>query len=173
MKLDLHDGNIDTLKSVYFAYFHSIMKCGIIFVDNSSDSKKTFTLQKKIVRLMAGVKPRNSCTSLFKSLEILALPCEYIFSLINFTVNNQEHFQTNSAIHSANTRNKNQLCRPTVNLCFQKCAYYAVIKIVNSLPSSLTSLANKKAQFEVAFKRYLITHSFYSVDEFLMFTNKS
>jgi hypothetical protein len=29
------------------------------------------------------------------------------------------------------------------------------------------------AQFKVALKAYLITHSFYSVDEFLMFTNKS
>jgi hypothetical protein len=37
----------------------------------------------------------------------------------------------------------------------------------------ISSLANKKAQFKVALKRYLITHSFYSVDEFLMFTDKS
>jgi hypothetical protein len=42
----------------------------------------------------------------------------------------------------------------------------------NSLPSGLTSLVNKKAQFKVAFKIHLITQSFYSVDE-LMFTNKS
>jgi predicted peroxiredoxin len=84
------------------------------------------------------------------------------------------YFQTNSAIHSVNTRNKNQLHRPIANLsCFQKSAYYAGIKIFNSLPSSLTSLINKKAEFEVALKRYLITHSFYSVDEFLMFTNNS
>jgi hypothetical protein len=31
-----------------------------------------------IVRIMAGVKPRNSCRIIFKWLEILALPCEYI-----------------------------------------------------------------------------------------------
>jgi hypothetical protein len=60
-----------------------------------------------------------------------------------------------------------------IKACFQKSAYYAGIKIFNSLPSSLTSLVNKKAQFKVALKRYLITHSLYSVDEFLMFTKKS
>jgi hypothetical protein len=43
---------------------------------------------------------------------------------MNFIVNNQEHFETNSAVQSVNTRN-------------------------NSLPSSLTSLTNKKAQFKV------------------------
>jgi hypothetical protein len=114
-----HFSNTDTLKSVYFAYFHSIIKYGIIFCDNSSNSKKIFTLQKKIVRLMAGVKPRNSCRSLFKRLEIFALPCECIFSFLNFVVNNQEHFQTKSAVDSVNARIKNQLHRPIANLsCF-------------------------------------------------------
>jgi hypothetical protein len=32
---------------------------------------------------------------------------------------------------------------------------------------------NRQVQFKVALKRYLITHSFYSVDTFLMFINKS
>jgi hypothetical protein len=79
--------NIDTLKSVYFACFHCLMKYGIIFWGNSYDSKKAFTLQRKIVRPMMGVKSHNSCRELFKRLEILTLPCEYIFSLINFITN--------------------------------------------------------------------------------------
>jgi hypothetical protein len=58
-----HIRNTDTLKSVYFAYFYSIMKYGIIFCGNSSNSKKIFTSQKKTERLIAGVKPRNSCRS--------------------------------------------------------------------------------------------------------------
>jgi len=33
----LHIDNIDTLKSVYFAYFHSIMKYIIVFWCNSSN----------------------------------------------------------------------------------------------------------------------------------------
>jgi hypothetical protein len=75
-----------------------------------------------------------------------------------------------SAVHSVNTRNKHQLKRPIANLsCFQKSAFCTGIKIFNSLPSSLTSGVNKKSQFKVALKRYLNTHSFYTVDEFLMF----
>jgi hypothetical protein len=100
-----HLGNTDTIKSVYIAYFHSIMMYGIIFGGNSSSSKKIFTLQKKFFRIMAGVKPRVSCRTLFKRLEILPLPCEYICSLMNFTVNNQELFQTDFTVHSVNTRN--------------------------------------------------------------------
>jgi hypothetical protein len=54
-------------------------------------------------------------------LEILPLPCKYTFTIMNSIVNNQEHFQTNSAIHSVNTRNKEHLHIPIANLsCFQK-----------------------------------------------------
>jgi hypothetical protein len=45
-----HISNIDTLKLIYFAYFHSLMKYRIIMGGNSSDSNKEFTLQKKSVR---------------------------------------------------------------------------------------------------------------------------
>jgi hypothetical protein len=131
----LHIRNTDTLRSIYFAYVHSLMKYGIIFWGKSSDSKKVFVLQKKIVRIVMGVKSHNSCRDLFKRLEILTLPCEYIFSLINLIRKNQVHFQTNADVHSVNTRNKHHLHRPTTNLSpFQKSAYYAGTKFsVNSV----------------------------------------
>ena len=60
-----HISNINTLKSTYHTYFHSVIKYGIIFLGNSSNSGKTSTLQKKIIRIMAGAQPRTSCRSLF------------------------------------------------------------------------------------------------------------
>jgi hypothetical protein len=88
-----HIVNTDILISVYFAHFHSIIKYEIILWGNSSNSTKILTLQKKIVRLTAGVKPRNSCRSLFKRSEILTPPREFcIFSLLLLIVNNQELF---------------------------------------------------------------------------------
>jgi hypothetical protein len=129
-----------------------------MFWGNSPNSKMIFTLQKRTVRIIASVKSRNSCRNLFKRLDTLPLPCEYIFTLMNFVVNNQEYFQTNSAIHNVNARNRNQLHRQTANLSyFQKSAYFAGIKIFNRLPSNLSSLMNKKAQFKVALKKYLLT----------------
>jgi len=53
-----HISNINMLKSIYYAYFHSIIKYWIIFWDNSSNSGKILTLQKKIVRITAGAQPR-------------------------------------------------------------------------------------------------------------------
>jgi hypothetical protein len=164
-----HIGNINTLKSIYFTYFHSVIKYGIMFWGNSSSSRKIFTLQRKIFRIMVGAHRRTPCRGLFKKLEILPVPCQYIFSLMIF-VYNQEKFQTNLSVHSINTRNKH-LHRPVANLsCFQKSAFYPGIRILSSLQHSLTNLKNEKAQFKVALRRYLNAHSFYSVDEFLVCT---
>jgi hypothetical protein len=149
------------------------MKYTIIFWGNSSNRRKIFTLQKKIIRIMVSVKNRNSCRSLFKSLENLTtLPCGYIVSLLNFIVNDQEHFQTNLALHIVNTRNRHDFHRPSANLPWlQKSACYSGIKILNNLICSLKSLVKKNVQFKAALKRYLNTYSFYSFDEFLMFKN--
>jgi hypothetical protein len=95
-------------------------------------SKKVFILQKKIARIMTGVKSRNSCRDLFKRLENLAFSCEYLYSLINFITNNLELFQINADVHSIYTRHKHCLHKPTTNLSyFQKSAYRTGIKIFN------------------------------------------
>jgi hypothetical protein len=78
--------NQNTLKSIFFAYFHSVVKYGIMFWGNLSNSRKIFTLQKKIIRIMVGAHPRTSCRRLFKNLEILSVPSQYIYSLMNFFV---------------------------------------------------------------------------------------
>jgi hypothetical protein len=86
-----HIRNTNIIKLVNFAYFHSIIKYGIIFrvIHLTAKRYSLHKNKKKTVRLMASFKPRNSCRSLFKRLEILALPCEYIFSLMSFIANNQ------------------------------------------------------------------------------------
>jgi hypothetical protein len=138
-----HISNVNTRKSIYFAYPDCVIKYRIIFWGNPSSSRKVFTLQKQIIRNMVGAHSRTPCRSLFKKLEILPVPCQYIISLMNFFVSNQEHFQTNSSVHSIKSRNKHHLHRPIANLSCQKSAFYSGIRIFNSLPRSLTNLELK------------------------------
>jgi hypothetical protein len=98
-----HISSINTVKSIYYAYFHFVIKYGIILGGNSSISGKIFTLQNKILRIMAGAQPRTSCRNLFRRLQIPPLPCQYIVSLIKFVVNNKEVFQTNLSIYRSLT----------------------------------------------------------------------
>ena len=73
-----HTSNINTLKSIYYACFHSIIKYGIIFWGNSSNSANIFTSQKQIIRTMAAAQPKTCCRNLFTQLETPSIPCLYI-----------------------------------------------------------------------------------------------
>jgi hypothetical protein len=143
MPLGRWSTTVNTLKPIYCAYFQSIIKYRIIFWGNSSKSGKIFTLQK-IIRIMDGAKPRTSHRSLFQQSQILPVPTLYLLSFMNFSINNQGNFQTNSSIHNNNiTRNKHHLHRPNTNpSCFQKSTFYAGINICNILLASLTLLTN-------------------------------
>jgi hypothetical protein len=52
IRLMSHTSSTDTPKSIYFAYFHSIMKYVIIFWGNSPTSAVIFTLQKELLELL-------------------------------------------------------------------------------------------------------------------------
>jgi hypothetical protein len=60
-------------------------------------------------------------------------------------INNLEKFQTNSSVHTINTRNNAQLHRPIANLSsYQTGVYYFGIKLFNNLPISIINLKNDK-----------------------------
>ena len=161
----VHISNIKTLKAIYYAHFHSVINYAMIFGGNSSNSGKVFTLQKQIIRFMAGAQPIPSCRSLFKQVQILPAPCQYILLLMNFVINNQEIFQTNSFIHNINTRKEHHLHRPNATLSCSKKKYILWWhKNFQQFATCVTILKNEKAKFQAALIKYLHTHTFYLVD---------
>jgi hypothetical protein len=135
---------IQTLRTVYFAHFHSLVNYGIIFWGNTRSMRKVFLTQKKILRIMLGISARSSCKKCFKKLEILPIPSLYIYSLMLFLVDNLHYFQTNSSVHDINTKYKNQLHIPSVRLsAIQRGITYSAIKIFNKLPPSISRLKKR------------------------------
>jgi hypothetical protein len=119
----------NSLRMVYFSYFHSIMTYGLIFWGNSHHSSTVFKLQKRVIRIIVGIRGRDSCREHFKKLKILTLQSQYILSLLLFVVNNRDYFTANSELHNINTRTKSNLHQPMTNLTtYQKGTYYSGIK---------------------------------------------
>jgi len=67
---------------------------------HSSNSGKIFTLQEKIIIIVAGAQHRTLSRSLYIQLEILPFACQYILSFMKFIVSNEENVQTNSSLHN-------------------------------------------------------------------------
>ena len=128
--------SINTLKMIYYFYFHSVITYGLLFWGHSSDSIKIFKLQKKIIRIMMACRNGDSCRKLFFNLEILPLPSQYTLSFLLFMIRNKYQFLVTSEIHYTGTRQHANYHQPSVNLTkYQKGVYYLGVKVFNMLPN--------------------------------------
>jgi hypothetical protein len=56
------------LRTLFYAYIHSILSYGIILWGRSSNANKLFILQKKIFRIITNSRVRKSCKEAFKNM---------------------------------------------------------------------------------------------------------
>ena len=92
--------SLNTLKMIYYSYFHSVTTCGLLFWGHSSKR-----LKKKIIRIMMGFEIATLVENcFFFNLEILPLPSQYIFSLLLFMTRNRNQFLASSEVYHTDTR---------------------------------------------------------------------
>ena len=90
----------------------------------------------------------------------MTLYSQYIYSLVLYTINNKQLFDSNNEIH----RNNNNLHRPIANL--SKLSLYIRYKIFNQLPQHIKVLTNDHKYFKSTLERFLYQHSSYSMIEY-------
>ena len=96
----------------------------------------------------------DSYRELFKTMEILPLYSQYIFSLIMYVVNKKHLFTKNLEVHNHNIRPGNNFHLPITNLTkYQKGVYYSGIKIFNYLPAHIKNAANEIQIFKNTLKQ--------------------
>ena len=95
--------SINTLRIIYFANFHSHLRYGVLFWGGDSQSAEVFKLQKKVVRSICNVKRKTSCRELFRTLNILPVPCVYIMEMVYYIKVNNKVLKQNLAIHDYET----------------------------------------------------------------------
>lgn len=151
----------------YHAYVASVLRYGLIIWGNSSDINRAFVIQKKCVRAIYGLTPLDTCKPVFQKLNILTLPCMYIFEISKYVRLNHELFTIASDVYNEKQlRNPGKLVfanKPRTVL-FQKNCYAMCIKIFNALPMYIKSLPIPK--FQKKLKKWLISKSFYTLNEF-------
>jgi hypothetical protein len=160
--------SFESIKMVYYSVFHSVMSYGIVFWAISNYSNIIFKIKKVVIRVITNGN-MDSCRELFKKLNILPLQSQYLLTLLMFIVN-RELFKMNLDVHNFNTRYNHDLHLPTANLTvFQKGVEYSDIKAYNHLPANIKQLSNNKSKFKITLKRFLLTNSFYTLEEYYNF----
>jgi hypothetical protein len=74
----------ETLQMINYAYFHSIMSCGLIFWGKSSHDTKILKIHKNTIIIITACRSRDLCRYLFINWKVLPLQSQYtlITSLI-------------------------------------------------------------------------------------------
>lgn len=162
-------------KATYFGYFHSIMQYGIIFWGNSTESITLFRIQKRTIRAMVRSDMLDSCKPIFKKLNIMPLPCVYIYRILLFVrteMRSSTSFLTNQQVHNHNTRQRNDLHVNYVNTSLCKSGVlYSGIELFNKLPVRIKSINSMKL-FKKELKSLLLKNTYYSVLEYLTHATK-
>jgi hypothetical protein len=147
---------INDLKTIYFAYVHSIITYGFAFWGNATNSKNVFIIEKRIIRNIMNVNTKASCLGLFKYLNILPFYSQYIVSLLLLVVKNVYLFVLNTEVHIINTWQSINIHIPSIRLA--KCkngVYYMGIVIFNHLLRNLRELSSDYIKFKSAIKIYI------------------
>lgn len=83
----------NAVRTLYFACFQSHLKFSLIHWGGSTHWLRVFRLQKRSIRIIAGLGWRDSCRSSFISYKILTLPSLYIYELCCFVFRNRDMFE--------------------------------------------------------------------------------
>lgn len=151
-----------TLKTLYFSNYQSILRYGIVFWGQSSEVKSVFICQKRTLRVLCNMGPKDTCRSVFKSRNILTVAGLYIFETIMFL---KKNFSLFSSLTSQSTRTMN-LNYPIHRLAiFEKGCYYSGIVFFNKLPNALKQCKNIRV-FKGLLYSYICSIEPYTIKEF-------
>lgn len=160
---------LDTLLSVYHANFHSLMSYGIEFWGNAVDVSDILIIQKRAVRIIAGVGMRAHCRPWFIKFRIMTCASAYIFKALLFVEKNIHRYVRNSEGHSYLTRH-NLLLQPPKHSTtrYEKGLFYAALRYYNALPDTFRQLTGTKS-FRSQLREFFLGNPFYSIQEFFRY----
>jgi hypothetical protein len=119
------------------------LRYGIVCWGGDEESKTIFKLQKKLMRLITNEGIVTSCWELFKTLNLLPVPCMYIMEIVYYSKFNMNRFEQKSDRHDYNTRQRSDfksMFRRTE--IFKQRVNNMQIKLYNNLPKSFKDFKN-------------------------------
>lgn len=156
-----------TLRSAYFALCHSIMSYAVIVWGDAADFDRVFSIQRRIIRIIACLGYTDDCKNAFIEFGILTLPSLYILECLTYIKTNLSNYPTYFNQHDHNTRTKHNIITPYYRLSkSQNGPNYLAIQMFNKLPSNIKNIENLNI-FRNIIKSFLIGKAFYHYKEFL------
>lgn len=158
--------DVSSSKTAYLALFESNLRYGLLIWGNSSGGnlQRVLVSQKKAIRALAGLQPRESCRPAFINLSILTVVSMYVLEAVIHV--HERGLPKGCQLHQYNTRRATDFQLPVHRLSlFEEKPSYMGSKLWNHLPEDLKKL--EMAKFRKKVKLWLLQNPFYSIEEYL------
>ena len=170
MKSIKHLVSMDTLKTIYTSLIQPHLTYGIItwYDLNNNNTRRLYTLQKKVIRIITKSKYNEHTSNLFKKLNILKLEDIYKKQILitywkyrnnSLTPNLTHNITLTNQIHSHHTRQTHQIHLNQINHNFQKQSLnYKLHKIERNTSNEIISMSTTLPLnlFKTRIKKHLI-----------------
>ena len=159
--------SFDCLLRVYYGYFYPRMTYAILIWGHSPHSSLVFAVQRRCVRVLAGLAYTDCCRSKFVELGLLTFPSVYILSCLLHVKINVNLYTRHLDQHTYPTRHGGDLLAGFTRT--QKArdgANFYGIKFFNKLPPKIRALP--PPSFKRTLKLFLLSKAYYHWEEFLI-----
>ena len=116
-----HVSNDDSVRTAYFALFDTHIRYGLAAWGGSSKTniQRVLKMQKKAIRILAGLGPQESCREAFRDLRILTTVSMYILVTTMHAL--KQDTRRGQDYHSYNTRSADNFVIPSDWLLSRSC----------------------------------------------------
>lgn len=97
------------LRTAYFAIIHSNISYAVLAWGHSAGAGRIFAMQRRAVRVLAGLGYRDCCRRAYVSLKIMTFPSLYIMESLLYLRRNGAEFGTHRDMHNYDTRQKENI----------------------------------------------------------------
>ena len=156
------------VRVAYFSLFHSHISYGLLIWGHTATLQRIFRLQRRAIRIVAGLQYRDDCRNAFTQLRVLTLPSLYVFQSLKYVHGNIQRYHRNADVHGYSTRGVQDIRGARFRLERSRNAFnYHGITYYNKLNEEVKQLTNTK--FLEYLKKELIIKALYSLQEFVGF----
>lgn len=160
-----HISNLTTARTAYHALFESHLRYGLVIWGSTTAENllRVLRIQKRAIRILAEIGPRDSCKGEFKNLKIMTSVALYIREVILYA--DGEVLPRGEDLHKHNTRHASRYNLPAHHLTlYEKKPSYMGVKLHNLLPEELRSRTGNGLKAEL--DKWLLNRPFYTIEEF-------
>ena len=129
------------LMRIYHANFHVLLRFNILNWGTCASLSRILILQKRAIRIICGIRPRDSCKPFFKELRVLTVTDTYVYEVCCYVFKNKKLFSRNNTEHLYATRARhNFLPDSHKTALYQRGLFYNGCKLFNAIPVHISWL---------------------------------